>query len=132
MTNEDSGKTRNWLIYILLIAGVLFVFILGLIVGSAGGLFYGWVYNPVECVDCTPSQLSESHRFDYVAMVIDSFGTTHDMEMVEFRLGQLSESEALRLLSEHYDHALNQDNQVRADIIREIMLIYHDPGATDQ
>ncbi len=69
---------RRWLIP--LIAGLL---------GIAGGVFYGWVINPVKFVDTTPASLRADFRTDYVLMVAESYHTDQDEALAGRRLAVL-------------------------------------------
>ena len=61
---------------------LIIVFILG---GSLG-LFYGWVINPVQFVDTTPSSLRADYRADYVLMVAEAYHADQNAQLAAQRL----------------------------------------------
>ncbi len=69
---------RHWLIPLLAI-----------LVGIAGGIFYGWVINPVKLVDTTPASLRADYRTDYVLMVAESYHADQDETLAQKRLALL-------------------------------------------
>ncbi len=69
---------RHWLIPLLAI-----------LVGIAGGIFYGWVINPVKLVDTTPASLRADYRTDYVLMVAESYHADQDEMLAQKRLALL-------------------------------------------
>ena len=127
MSSKKTGNFVSLLLILGIVAGVFYVFFLGLSLGIISGLSYGWVINPVECADCTPSQLSTSYKEDYVTLVVDSYSENRDIEFAQHRLETIPEPEVLQLLAKHYELALEQNKPERSEIIRELMLIYHDP-----
>jgi hypothetical protein len=48
-------------------------FLIAMAIGAAGGLFYGWVVNPVKYVDTTIDSLRIDYQSDYVLMVAETF-----------------------------------------------------------
>jgi hypothetical protein len=48
-------------------------FFIAMAIGAAGGLFYGWVVNPVKYVDTTIDSLRIDYQSDYVLMVAETF-----------------------------------------------------------
>ena len=127
MSQDEKEKSKKWIIYIALVTGVIFVFLAGLVMGVIGGLVYAWVVNPPECVDCLPAQLTEPYKGIYIGLVVDSYALDRNMDEVKAWLGTMEEAEIIQTLSEHYECALSQDDHARADLIREMLLIYHRP-----
>lgn len=64
-------------------------FLLALLIGAAGGLFYGWVISPVEYVDTTPDSLKIDYKSDYVLMVAEAYSVENDVLLAMQRLGLL-------------------------------------------
>ena len=64
-------------------------FLLGLALGAAGGLAYGWLLEPVEYVDTTPTALRADYRTDYVLMVAEAYQGDGDLGLAIVRLGSL-------------------------------------------
>jgi hypothetical protein len=53
-------------------------FLIAVGLGIAGGLYYGWVLNPVSYVDTTPDSLRADYRADYVLMVAEAYQVSQD------------------------------------------------------
>jgi len=64
-------------------------FLLALMIGGLGGLFYGWVISPVEYVDTTPDSLKIDYKSDYVLMVAEAYSVENDIPTVLQRLALL-------------------------------------------
>lgn len=64
-------------------------FFLAILVGAAGGLFYGWVVNPVRYVDTTPDTLRIDYKSDYVLMVAEAYSAEGDLALAARRLALL-------------------------------------------
>lgn len=64
-------------------------FALGLLLGVAAGLAYGWLINPVEFVETSPDALSRDYRTDYVLMVAEAYSGDEDLPLAQRRLGAL-------------------------------------------
>jgi hypothetical protein len=67
-------------------------FFLAIVIGAAGGLFYGWVVNPVKYVDTTPDTLRVDYKSDYVLMVAEAYSTEGDLAMAVRRLALLGDA----------------------------------------
>lgn len=67
-------------------------FLLVMLLGAAGGLFYGWQLNPVQYVDTTPDTLRNDYKTDYVLMVAEAYSLEGDLEMAVRRLALLGDS----------------------------------------
>jgi hypothetical protein len=64
--------------------------------GIALGILYGWVVDPIEYTDVTPSILREDYRVDYVLMTAEAYQREFDPESAARRLAILgSESPAV-------------------------------------
>jgi len=68
-----------------------FWFIVAVLFGAALGMLYGWVINPVEFVDTTPSTLRVDYRSDYVLMVAEVYSAERDLEAAVRRLAILGD-----------------------------------------
>jgi hypothetical protein len=64
-------------------------FIIAMIVGAIGGLYYGWAVSPVEYVDTTPDALSIDYKSDYVLMVAEAYSVEDDLPLASRRLALL-------------------------------------------
>ena len=67
-------------------------FFLAIAVGAAGGLFYGWVINPVKYIDTTPDTLRVDYKSDYVLMVAESYSADGDLALAARRLALLGDT----------------------------------------
>jgi len=63
--------------------------LIGILLGIAIGLVYGWGLHPVELVDTTPDTLQETYRIDYVIMVADAYSLDQDLQQALIRLAAL-------------------------------------------
>lgn len=70
------------------------LFFLVIIIGIAGGLFYGWVISPVEYVDTTPESLRADYKTDYVIMAAEAFTAEQDVALARNRLELLGDRPA--------------------------------------
>ncbi len=74
----DSERRRRWLF-----------FLLSILIGLAGGLFYGWVLRPVQYRDTTPDTLRPDYKADFVLMVAEAWQAHHDRELAQQYLALL-------------------------------------------
>jgi len=61
-------------------------FLIVIIIGIALGLLYGWLVDPVDFVDTTPSTLRSDYQADYVLMVAEIYSSDQDAEGAVIRL----------------------------------------------
>lgn len=81
-------------------------FLIAIILGSAAGLFYGWVVNPVEYVDISPQSLRVDYKSDYVLMVAESFQVDRDLGLAVRRLAQLGSSAPTEIVAGALDYGI--------------------------
>jgi hypothetical protein len=62
---------------------------LGLLLGLAAGLLYGWVLRPAQTVDTSPASLRQDYRTDYVLMVAEIYAGDRDAPRASARLAAL-------------------------------------------
>ena len=74
------------------------VFLLGLALGAAGGLVYGWVISPVQYGGASPAVLRAEFRNDYVLMVAESYWGQHDLAQAASELSQLGQPDLAALV----------------------------------
>ncbi len=60
-----------------------------IVAGIALGLIWGWVIQPVQWVNATPSDLRSDLQVDYVRMAIDSYSVNKDVDLAIDRYGAL-------------------------------------------
>mgnify|MGYP001766783810 FL=1 len=67
-------------------------FLLVMALGVAGGMFYGWVVNPVEYVDIAPDSLRADYKTDYILMTAEAYQVDQDLGTAVRRLAQLGDT----------------------------------------
>ena len=68
---------------------------LGIVVGILGfalGLLWGWVIQPVEWINASPSHLHAGYQEDFLRMAIDQYGINGNAQMAFERWDSLGES----------------------------------------
>lgn len=58
-------------------------------IGTAAGMYYGWVLNPVEYVDTAPDSLRIDYKTDYVLMVAEAYRVESNVAQAARRLALL-------------------------------------------
>ncbi len=81
----------------------------GLVIGLAMGLIYGWVLRPVTYVDTSPGTLRQDFRADYVLMTAQAFDADEDLELARVRLAALGPRPPLDLVVEAIEYAVAQE-----------------------
>ena len=66
-------------------------FLIVILVGAGLGLLYGWIIDPVDYVDTTPTTLRADFKADYVLMVSEIYGADGDAEVAVIRLTYLGD-----------------------------------------
>jgi hypothetical protein len=80
-------------------------FIIAILIGIALGFFYGWVIDPVDYVDTTPSSMRQDYQADYVLMVAEAYQAERDPAVAAARLAFLGAQDPIELLSRTYAFA---------------------------
>lgn len=81
-------------------------FLIAVILGTALGLFYGWVVNPVEYADISPSSLRVDYKADYILMVAETYQLDHDMGLAVQRLAELGRGSPQDMVTSALNYAL--------------------------
>jgi len=88
--------------------------LLGILLGAAAGLLYGWLLHPVELVDTTPDSLLETYRMDYVLMVADAYTIDGDLQTALVRLAALGPQDpdqiVITAINYGIDHAFTRSD----------------------
>jgi len=84
-------------------------FLIAVALGAAGGLFYGWVVNPVEYVDISPQSLRVDYKSDFVLMVAESYQVDRDPGMAVRQLALLGSSAPTEIVANALDYGLKHD-----------------------
>ena len=121
-TNEKAKKVKTIIIVVI----VFSAFLGGLALGGIGSLVYALVINPLEFVDTLPPQLHMDYQFIYINLVIDSYDLNHDLDLATAHLDSWEEPEIVSLLSILLEKAVTAEDFERAELIRDILLTYHD------
>jgi hypothetical protein len=61
----------------------------GLLIGIALGLLYGWVIQPSEPGETSPDSLQDSYRADTILMIAEIFATEDNVELARQRMTAL-------------------------------------------
>lgn len=80
--------------------------LIGLILGFALGLTYGWGIRPVEYVDTDPASLRVDYRTDYVLMVSEAYAAEEDLELAGVRLAALGPRQPEAFVAEAVEYAV--------------------------
>ena len=86
--------------------------LIGLILGIALGLFYGWVIRPIEIVESTPDTLREDFRADLILMIAESYESEEDLDLVLNRFELLELEPATAVLQTALTYAQNHDYKI--------------------
>jgi hypothetical protein len=92
-----------------------FFFCIVVLIGIAGGLFYGWMINPVKYVDTTPDSLSIDYRTDYVLMVAEAYSNENDLQAAVRRLAMLGDTPPIELMQQAMIYGA-QNSYAEADL----------------
>lgn len=79
--------------------------VLALVIGITLGLLYGWVIEPVEYTNVTPSVLREDYRVDYVLMTAEAYQTDFDSDAAARRLALFGGNSPAATVSAALDYA---------------------------
>jgi hypothetical protein len=69
---------------------ITWMMIIGLLTGMGGGLWYGWVVNPVEYKDTDISHLYVAYQDEYVLMASEAYALDGDLDTARARIALLS------------------------------------------
>jgi len=67
-------------------------FLLAVLLGAAGGIFYAWVVRPPAVSGASPQSLRIDYKTDYVLMVAESYQADGDLGLAVRRLALLGEA----------------------------------------
>lgn len=73
--------------------------LLGLVIGVALGLFYGWVVSPVQFTETDPSTLSLEEKQEYLALVASAYKVDHNLDRARMRLAKLKDPNTITTLT---------------------------------
>ncbi len=75
-------------------------FLIALIFGIVAGLYYAWVFDPVEYVDTSPDTLLIDYKTDYVLMVAEAYQLEGDLDLAARRLAVLGDKPPVELVQD--------------------------------
>jgi hypothetical protein len=91
--------------------------LIGLVLGIAGGLYYGWYLNPVDWVNIGPDKLNAGDQQEYILLVAEAYLQEQEIARASARLAALDTRDIAELVSLQADEALlrgDDPNEVRA------------------
>ncbi|MBN1120877.1 MAG: hypothetical protein JXJ17_07345 [Anaerolineae bacterium] len=91
--------------------------LIGLVIGIAGGLYYGWYLNPVDWVNIGPDKLNAEDQQEYILLVAEAYLQEQEIARASARLAALDTHDIAELVSLQADEALlrgDDPNEVRA------------------
>lgn len=77
-----------------------FLFLIAVLVGVGGVLFYAWYVNPAAPDETTPDLMRVDFRSDYVLMVAEVFQGAADLGMADEQLTFLGEEPAIEIIDQ--------------------------------
>ena len=91
-------------------------------VGIALGVVYGWVIDPVEFTNLTPSLLREDYRADYVLMVAEAYHGEINADVAARRLGVISSEAPAIVVTNTLEYArLNGFSETEVSFLQELL-----------
>jgi hypothetical protein len=82
--------------------------LLGLLLGTAIGLIYGWVIRPVEQIGIAPQSLKQEYRVDYVLMVAETYADDQLLDQARVRLASLGPDNPINYVLEAINYGVEQ------------------------
>jgi hypothetical protein len=106
--------------------------VIGLLIGAAMGLYYGWVLSPVQYVKSSMSDLSRSYKDEYTVMVAQSFRVDGDVNEAIRRLQPLNVGnipQYVRDVTERYisESGTGKEADIRTLVVLSRALGYYTP-----
>jgi hypothetical protein len=91
--------------------------LVGLLIGIAGGLYYGWYLNPVDWVNIGPDKLNAEDQQEYILLVAEAYLQDQEIARASARLAALDTRDIAELVGIQADEALlrgDDPNEIRA------------------
>lgn len=96
--------------------------IIAAVIGIALGIIYGWIIDPVEFTNLTPSLLREDYRADYVLMVAEAYHGEINADAAARRLAVLSSEAPDVIVTNTLDYThLNGFTQSEISLLQELL-----------
>jgi hypothetical protein len=97
------------------------IFAIAILLGLAGGLYYGWVVNPVQGGASAPELLREDFRADYVLMVAEIYHSEQNPEHAAQHLALLGPDNPLVSVNAALEFARSQPfGKADRDLLEEL------------
>jgi hypothetical protein len=99
--------------------------IIGLLIGVALGLFYGWVIHPIEHDVTTPNSLQEKYQAELILMIAEAYSNEPDLDLARQRMIGLG----YQAFEDRVENALNfaqahdfsdQDVQTLTNLLKQL------------
>jgi hypothetical protein len=88
---------------------IILLLAVGLAVGTAFSLWYGWVVSPLQYTDTDMAHLHPAYRDDVALMVSESYAVDADLDKARARLALLSVSDPASMVADLADKAIAQN-----------------------
>ena len=92
-----------------------FLFLIAVLVGAGGILYYAWYIKPAAPVESSPDLMRVDFRADYVLMVAEVFQGEGDLGMADEQLTFLGEEPAVEIIDQAIRFA-EQNGYKQADL----------------
>jgi hypothetical protein len=107
------------------------LFVITILLGFVGSLYYGWVKAPVDISDAEPSLLRADFRADYALMVAEAYQADQDVDRAVASLAFLNPENVLvpveAALTFGQEHGFSPDDIASLAALAEALREY-DPG----
>jgi hypothetical protein len=97
--------------------------LIGVVLGIATGLIYGWIISPVEYINTAPDSLRADYRTDYVLMVAQAYSAEADLDAVQKRLAALGPEPPSDTVVQAIQYAVEHNfSQADIEALRQLAL----------
>ncbi len=97
--------------------------LIGVVLGIATGLIYGWIISPVEYINTAPDSLRADYRTDYVLMVAQAYSVEADLDSVQKRLAALGPEPPSDTVVQAIQYAVEHNfSQADIEALRQLAL----------
>src|SRR4030067_994451 len=99
--------------------------VIGLVLGVATGLIYGWIISPVEYINTAPDSLRADYRTDYVLMVAQAHAVDGGLELAQKSLAALGPEPPSESAVQAIQYAAEQGfSQADIEALRQLALAF--------
>jgi hypothetical protein len=104
------------------------LFLLGLILGLAGALYFAWVVSPIVYTQASPSRLSAKSKDEYILLVSQSYTASGDWAAAEQRLTALADPDISRTIADQLEAYLRRGEP--AAVVRNLAVLAEKVGSS--